>query len=113
MSDSGDYPTILLSQGATALVEVDLTGFDLRGGVVIFTMREKHGAKAVVKECAFDTPETHTIVFADEFTATLDLGDSYEYDLMHHLDGERFAQCEPTSVKVSRTVGGCRHGAGD
>ena len=107
------YPTIQLYQGATSLVEINLTDFDLQGGEIVFTMRSKSGAKDVMKTCAFKTAEVHNIVFTDEFTSTLKLGDGYEYDIMWHLNEERFVQCEPTTITVSRTVGGYPHEPSD
>ena len=107
------YPVIQLFQGATSVIEIDLTDFDLQGGEVVFTMRNKFGAKDIVKTCTFSTSELHNIVFTDEFTATLKTGSGYEYDIMHHLNEERFVQCEPTDIEVSRTVGGYQHESGD
>lgn len=100
------YPTIQLYQGATSMVEIDLSTFDLQGGTVVLTMRSKSGSKEVIKTWEFKTADKHTIVFTDEFTANLKLGNQYEYDVMWHLDDERFAQCEPSDINVSRTVGG-------
>ena len=100
------YPTIQLYQGATSVVEIDLSDFELQGGKVIVTMRSVSGKKEVIKTWEFDRAIKHTITFTDEFTATLKLGEQYEYDIMWHLDNERFAQCEPSKINVSRTVGG-------
>lgn len=104
------YPTIQLYQGATSVVEIDLTNFDLQGGKVIFTMRSKSGAKEVLKTWEFTESIKNTITFTDEFTATLKIGNGYEYDIMWHLNDERFAQCSPSDINVSRTVGGWPHG---
>ena len=104
------YPTIRLYQGATSVVEIDLTNFDLQGGKIVFTMREKSGAKNVIKTWEFDEAVKSTITFTDEFTAGLKQGANYEYDVMWHLNGERFPQCDPSGIVVSRTVGGYPHG---
>lgn len=104
------YPTIQLCQGATSVVEIDLTNFELQGGKIVVTMRNKSGKKEVIKTWEFDSAEKHEIVFTDEFTATLALGARYEYDIMWHINDERFAQCEPSDINVSRTVGGWPHG---
>lgn len=100
------YPTIQLYQGATSVVEIDLSNFELQGGTIVVTMRSKGGKREVIRTWEFDRAIKHEIVFTDEFTATLKLGSQYEYDIMWHLDNERFAQCEPSDINVSRTVGG-------
>lgn len=105
------YPNIKLMQGATSIVELDLADFDFQGGSVVFTMRRCGRGDQVVRTWKFEEAAVHRIVFEDEFTATLDIGKhNYEYDVMWHLDGERFAQCAPAFVEVSRTVGGWRDG---
>lgn len=105
------YPAIKLMKGATTAVEVDLTDFDMQGGYVLMVVREACGC--VVREWRFDERGTHVALFDDELTASMEVGGSYEYDLMWHVDGERFAQCAPSPVEVSRTVGGYPHGADD
>lgn len=100
------YPTIQLYQGATSVVEIDLSDFELQGGKIVVTMRSKSGKKEIIKTWEFDESSKHSLTFTDEFTATLKLGSQYEYDIMWHLDGERFAQCDPSDINVSRTVGG-------
>lgn len=105
------YQAIRLMRGATSIVELDLADFDFQGGSVVLTMRESGRKGRVVRTWEFTTAEVHSIVFEDEFTATLDLGKhNYEYDIMWHLDGERFAQCAPSPIEVSRTVGGWQDG---
>ena len=104
------YPTIQLYQGATSVVEFDLSNFELQGGKIVITMRSKFGKKEVVKTWEYTRAIKHEIVFTDEFTSTLKLGNLYEYDIMWHLDDERYVQCDPSDIKVSRTVGGWPHG---
>lgn len=105
-------PAIKLMQGATSVVDVDLTDFDMQGGYVSLVMRKRGGE--VMREWRFDTSGKHQIVFEDEFTSTLDVIEhTYKYDIMWHLDGERFAQCAPSPVEVSRTVGGYPYGTDD
>lgn len=100
---------IALQKGATALVSLDLSDFDMQGGYVLFTVKEKGGE--VIREWRFSEAEVHNIVFEDEFTAILDLGKHlYEYEIMWHVDGERFAQCAPSPIEVTRTLGGYPHG---
>lgn len=106
------YPTIYLMQGATSIVDIDLTDFEMQGGYVLMVMRERGGD--VLREWRFDASEAHSVVFEDEFTATLDAGGHmYEYDIMWHVDGERFAQCAPSRIEVSKTVGGYPYDAED
>lgn len=105
-------PAINLRKGATSIVEIDLTDFDIQGGSVLLVMRERGGE--VVREWEFDAPGVHEIIFEDEFTASLETGaHRYEYDVMWHFGGERFAQCAPSPIEVHRTVGGYPHGADD
>jgi hypothetical protein len=107
------YPTIRLMQGATSVVEIDLTGFDFQGGSVVFTMCDRWTKESVLA-CEMTEPIVNYIEFKDEFTATLKTGKSnYEYDIMWHIGEERFAQCAPTPVEVSHTVGGWSRGADD
>lgn len=107
------FEPIKLMQGATTVVNLDLADFDFQGGTVVLVMRELVGGK-VLREWEFAEQGVHACVFEDEFTATLKLGKyEYEYDIMWHLDGERFAQCAPSPVEVCRTVGGYPHGADD
>lgn len=108
MTEIEAYPTIRLHQGAAAIVEVDLTDFDFQGGEVVFTMRKTFGNNEVIKTCAFSIQEVAAIFFEDDFTAGLKCGSgNYEYDIMLHIDDERFALCDPSPVEVCRTVGGC------
>lgn len=101
------YPTIYLYQGATTVVEIDLTDFDLQGGSVVLTVRKKKGTRDVVETWELTEARVHEVVFKDELTATLDAGtNKYEYDLMWHIGEERFAQCAPSPVEVAKTVGG-------
>lgn len=101
-------PKIRLHQGAAAIVEIDLSDFDFQGGEVVFTMRKTFGSNDVIKTCAFSAQEVAAIFFEDDFTACLKCGgENYEYDIMLHIDGERFALCDPSPVEVCRTVGGC------
>lgn len=106
------YPTIKLYKGATSIIDFDLTDFDMQGGFVALVMREKGGD--VRREWRFGEPGVHAVTFEDEFTATLNDGKyKYEYDVMWHVDGERFAQCAPSPIEVSKTVGGYPHGEDD
>lgn len=101
------YPTIYLYQGATTVVEIDLTDFDLQGGSVVLTVRKKKNPRDIMETWELTESKVHEIVFKDELTATFETGaGKYEYDLMWHIGEERFAQCAPSPIEVAKTVGG-------
>lgn len=109
-----EYPIIKLRQGATSIVDLDLTDFDFQGGSVVMTMSRRGLFGNPLRTWEFTTAEVHSIVFEDEFTAGLRVGNhNYEYDIMWHLDEERFAQCAPSPIEVSRTVGGLQNDPDD
>ena len=98
---------IQLYKGATSEVEFDLTNFVIpEGGKVVFTIKAM-GRNTPVFTTEFETSVKHTVVFSDEFTANLVLGQAYEYDLMLHIGGERYPQCSPSKVILDRVVGNC------
>lgn len=100
------YPTITLYKGATTIIRLDLTEMDMQGGSVVFTVRSKVN-RALVKKWVFCESETYDITFSEEMTAQLMTGKgNYEYDIMWHIDGERFPQCGPSDIIVMHTVGG-------
>ena len=99
------FPTITLRKGATSVVEVDLSGFDMQGGTVVLAIADKKGR--VLWSWEADESRVHYVTVPDEFTAGLKLGESrYVYDIMWHLNDERFAQCAPSPVIVEATAGG-------
>ena len=96
---------ITLRKGATSVVSVDLTAFEMQGGSVVLAISDKKGKP--LKTWETDKQEKWGITIPDEFTATLKVGEeSYIYDIMHHIGEERFALCEPSPVKVLLTAGG-------
>lgn len=100
------FDPIRLRKGATSIVEVDLTSFDFQGGSVVVAFYDRLSGE-VIKDWVFETPEVHHCVFEDEFTEALLTGSTaYQYDIMWHIDDERFAQCAPSPVIVEDTVGG-------
>ena len=102
------FECINLMRGATSIVQVDLTGFDLQGGTVVLTMSKVGGE--VLRTWEFAEAGVHNVVFDDEFTASLMCGRYlYKYDIMWHLNGARFAQCLPSPVMVTDTAGGCQN----
>lgn len=100
---------IYLMKGATTIVQVDMADFSLQGGTVVLTMSKAGGE--VVRTWEFTEAGVHNVVFEDDFTAGLKCGRFfYEYDIMWHFNGERFAQCLPSPIIVTSTAGGCPHG---
>ena len=101
---------IKLRRGATTVVEIDMTGFDPKGGEFVLTLSDKKGKPQ--KEWRTNKAEVWSVLFPDEFTAGLKVGEgNYLYDIMHHVDGERFAKCEPSEVTVVMTAGGYQNEA--
>ena len=96
---------ITIKKGATALLRVDLTQFDFQGGYVVLTIKHKDRIKPIF-EHRMDTAEVHIITLPDELTARMQVGDLYQYDIMWHINDERFAQCPPQPIRVVPTVGG-------
>ena len=100
---------IRLQRGASAIVQVDLTGFELQGGSVVLTVTGPNGE--VVKTFEFTEAGVQYIAFEDELTAGLMCGRyNYKYDIMWHYDGCRYAQCLPSPIVVTNTAGGCHNG---
>lgn len=98
-------PEIKLYRGATTVVNFGLSDFDMQDGKVVLTLSDKKGIP--VKFWETDKAEVWSVVFENEFTAGLKIGEGkYIYDLMHHVNGEQFAQCEPSPVTVFPTAGG-------
>lgn len=98
-----------LMKGATNIVQVDLTDFDMQGGSVVMTMSGPDNK--AVKTWEFTEAGLFHVVIEDDFTAGLMCGNyNYKYDLMWHVDGCRYAQCLPSPIIVTNTVGGCHNG---
>ena len=101
-------PAINLRKGATTVVQVDLSSFDMQGGYVALAISNKKGDP--LKSWKMDERRVWDITIPDEFTADLKVSeDKYVYDIMWHLDEERFAQCAPSQVIVEATAGGYPH----
>ena len=95
---------INLRKGATGLLQVDLTTFDMGGGFVALTISDKKGP---LRSWKMDEAKVWDLIIPDEFTATLKVSnETYQYDIMWHVNGERFAQCAPSQVIVEATAGG-------
>lgn len=107
------FPTIYLMKGATTVVQVDLTDFDMQGGYAVLAVSEARSGK-VLRAWKMEERRVHEVVFPDEFTAELSVSDSkYVYDIMWHLNDERFAQCAPSPIDVASTAGGYPYVPGD
>ena len=100
---------INLRRGATTVLKINLTDFDMQGGYVELTISNKKGEP--IKSWKTDEAHVWYVVIPNEFTAELKVGEGkYLYDIMWHIGEERFAQCEPSPVTVSLTAGGYQHG---
>ena len=100
-----EFPIIKLHKGATTIVDFDLSNFDFQGGYVQLTIKDKNNS--VIKEQRLEFQGVNEVMFNDEFTKNLEIGkDVYRYDLMWHINGERFAQCLPSRIDVVKTIGG-------
>lgn len=99
---------ITLRKGATTVVQIDLTSFEMQGGYVALTISDKKGN--ALRSWKTDEQKVWSVTFTDEFTADLKVSaDKYLYDIMWHLNEERFAQCAPSPVIVEATAGGYPH----
>lgn len=105
-----ELETLVLYQGATMMFQIDLTGCELNGGKFVLCVREKDKNKPIlVKEMT--SADVHTVTIGTNITQNLIISeDKYEYDIMLHINGERFPQCSPSPVSVRKTVGGVRNG---
>lgn len=104
-------PPIKLRKGATTVIQVDLTNFDMQGGYVALTVSEKVKKELQpLRSWKMDEQRVWYITIPDEFTAGLKVStENYLYDIMWHLNDERFAQCAPSQVIVGATAGGYPH----
>lgn len=97
---------IYLYRGASSLIDFDFSNFEFQGGYVLLTVQDTQ-TKTNVKTYKFTKQEKTTVLFDDELTSNLKISSTrYKYDLMHHVDNERFPQCTPTPVVVFDTIGG-------
>lgn len=99
------YPKIILYKGATSVVKLDLSNTQMNGGYFVLTIKETNNDDPI-KEMMFDESKIYDVVFEDDFTKNLSTNKSYQYDIMYHLDGERFPQCKPSPIVVYSVVGG-------
>lgn len=105
------FPLIKLYRGATTVVTLDLTDFDLRGGLILFSVEDENDELVFTQELT--TNEPHEVIFSDEFTYSL-IDDTYSYDIMWVIGNSRYPQCLKSPIKVYDTVGGYRgNGEGD
>lgn len=97
-------PMLTIERGGTAILQLDLTEFDMKSGSVVFAIKNSSNEVIYAKE--FNESEIVEFVIPDEFTKTLEVDGRYTYDVTWFLDGERFIQTEMQRVNVVDTVGG-------
>lgn len=95
---------IVLYRGATTILEIDLTEWDMRLGIFLLTVRDLE-EDIIFKEFELTTSEKHQIIFKDDETINLVVGKKYGYDIMMLIDEERYPQCSISPVKVVKVVG--------
>lgn len=102
---------ITLRKGATTVVQIDLSTFEMQGSYVALTVAENKKKEAkIIASFVMDEQRVWDLTFKDEDTEKLDLKENaYVYDIMWHLNDERFAQCAPSPVIVEATAGGYPH----
>ena len=104
MQDLVEFETLKLYHGATSEVEFDFSEFVFEQDTYcLLTIKNTYDDK-VVFEKRFSTSEKFTVIFTDEFTATLE-NDRYRYDIMYVINNERYPQCKPSKVEVREVVG--------
>lgn len=96
--------TIVLYKGATTVLEIDLTEWDMRLGTFLLTVRDLE-EDVIFKEFELTTSEKHQIVFKDDETINLSVDKKYGYDIMMLVDEERYPQCSISPIKVIKVVG--------
>lgn len=98
-------PMLTLFRGATSIVTIDLSDWDMTAGTCLFTLKHKITGE-IVKQEMFTTAEQHTITFRDDETIglTVNIG-MYYYDIMLLVGEERYPQCAPSPVTVKEVVG--------
>lgn len=101
-----DKEQIKIARGATKILTVDLTGYEMnKGGSVIFVIRELDRKKIVFTK-EFKESKVYTFEIPDDLTRRMKPNRSYGYDFFYHLRGARFRITEIEKVTVSDTVGG-------
>lgn len=98
-------PGLTLFRGATSVVVLDLSEWDMTAGTCLFTLKQKSTGE-IIKQETFTTADAHTITFRDDETGSLAIGpDAYYYDIMLLAGEERYPQCAPSPVTVKEVVG--------
>lgn len=99
-----ELETLQLYHGATSEVEFDFSEFVFEPNThCLLTIKNTYNDD-IVFEKEFSKSEKYTIIFTDEFTATL-TNDRYRYDIMYIINNERYPQCKPSKVEVREVVG--------
>lgn len=103
-----DVEPITLYKGATTFIKIDLKEFEMRGGKVVFAIRENRGNQVAVQK-EFTELGEYCIIFTDDLTKKLDPRKTWYYDIMWHLDGERIPQTQRQRVNIIDTAGGLQY----
>lgn len=109
MEELKPFPTIKLYKGATSIVKFNFSKVQMDGGYLVFTMKKEH-SKQVLMEIKFDEQKVYDVVFQADFTKNLYTSEHYIYDIMLHLDDERFPLCDISHIVVQGTAGGKTNG---
>lgn len=99
-----ELSAIILYQGATSIIEIDLSSWNMEGKSCIFTVRNLT-RNEVFKEIEFTTAEKHLVTFMANETLKLLENNRYGYDVMMVIGQERFPQSKISIVKVERVAG--------
>lgn len=95
--------TLILYSGATSEVEFDFSEFEFEeNSKLLLTIKDI--SNNVVFQKNFSESKKYTVVFKDEFTATLNCSE-YWYDIMYLINDERYPQCYPSRIIVNKVVG--------
>ena len=98
-----ELDVIILYAGATSEVEFDFSEFEFeKNGELLFTIKDFDNN--IVFQKKFSESKKYTLVFKDEFTASLNYSE-YRYDIMYLINDERYPQCAPSKIIVNKVVG--------
>lgn len=98
------FPRLILYKGASSVIGFDFSQFDFMGGKVVLTIKDMD--KHTIKTVEYNESRLYNTLFDDDWATQLEIGrDKYLYDLMLHIDNERYPQCLPSPITVLDTVG--------
>ena len=94
---------IVLSKGATSVIEFDFTGLNMpEDSTCQFVMKKKINDDVICK-LEFKESKKYYVIFRDEFTAGLDRME-YRYDIMLMVEDERYRQSYTSDIVVEKVV---------